>query len=1323
MKLLPKSKTLWRWAGRLLVAGAIVSLVLVLLIQAGVMDRWARAALIRRIEKATGGRVELRSFHFVFLALRAEMQDFTLHGREPEGTPPFFHADTLSVDIRVDSLLRRRISLDEVRMVKPAVHVRMEKDGSSNVPAPPATAAPGKPFRERFFDLVARRVFLEDGQLLFNQTRVPLVAQGADFQLALEYHQAVGEPPYYSGHLRWRQLQFVVQRYLPTATELAAKFTLTRDSFHLQKLSGKVGSSTITVEARRPAFIEPLWHIRYQGELVFADLRHFLRMPNFPDGRARIEGAGEWKEGSLALQGRYTAAEIDLPYQWFHARGLQSSGSYRATSKSLEVPDFAARVLGGTVRGRVHLEFSGMQYRTDLRLQGMSVAALLSALQHPGFPVESLRWDGVMDAEAVTSWHHDFQSLDSRGVAAWSPPLDFAPGHIPVTARFDYYFSRERASADLRKSFIATPHSRIEFSGKLAARDSALLAKLDARDLLEWNAFIHALRGPHATPTRIAGHAAFDGSLFGPLGAPVFHGAVKIRQAEYGPLAWDQIEGELVYSPREFRFDRGTARRGRSAASLDLWLELEQWSFRPESGWALSAELVRAPTDDLQSLFGTSYPARGLLTGQFRARGTRALPEFNGLLDFTEVETAGLKLDRARGHLQITRNGLTISNAEVRKSTGRLTGNLRYRFADSGMAFDAAGAVIPLAQLDWLASTRFPVRGTLSFQVRGEGPLAAPRAEGSARLVDFGIGEDTFGSFEARLRSDGRLLQAELSSAMAEGSALGNVELQLAGDYPLRGEARIEQIDLDAFFQTALRLPHESFTGHSRVDGTLKFAGPLAHPRTIAVDADFTRLTLGYEQVRLENDGPIQLTYRGEEVRIARAHLKGPDTDLQVRGFARFLRDTSGEQRLGLDLRGRINLQLLSSFVPGLEARGGARLQMAIEGSPRSPRVTGRMSAEDASAVYGDFPASLSHVRGDLVFDASRMSFDGVTAEAGGGKLALSGSVSYGDGPLHYDLGINASRVRIRYPQGMSWLLGGGLRLAGTARGALLSGRVFIERLLLSEGFDFAALLVKNDGLRAPGVTSPFLRNLQFDIEAVSAPGARMEWATARVECEAQFRVRGTWERPILLGHIHLLSGEMSFRGNRYTITRGDINFANPRQIDPLLNIEATTTIRQYEVTLNFAGPASRLTLAYRSDPPLPSSDIIALLALGRTGEESELRRAGTGQTAAEGAGQILSEAISSQIGGRIERLFGVSRFRIDPFLAGTGTEQNASARITIEQQVARDLVITYITNVSSAQYQVIQIEYAVSRDVSIIALRDQNGTFGFDVKFKKRFK
>jgi translocation and assembly module TamB len=205
------------------------------------------------------------------------------------------------------------------------------------------------------------------------------------------------------------------------------------------------------------------------------------------------------------------------------------------------------------------------------------------------------------------------------------------------------------------------------------------------------------------------------------------------------------------------------------------------------------------------------------------------------------------------------------------------------------------------------------------------------------------------------------------------------------------------------------------------------------------------------------------------------------------------------------------------------------------------------------------------------------------------------------------------------------------------------------------------------------------------------------------------------------------LSGELEFRGNRYRVSRGDLNFANPFQLNPDINVEASTTIQQYEITLNFSGPANKLALSYRSDPPLPGNDIITLLAIGQTSSEAELRGGGTGssQGASAGASAILSQAISNQLGGRLERLFGITKLRVDPGMAGvgsTGSEQNAAARVTVEQQIAHDLTITYVSNVSSTQQQVIQVEYNVNRNVSIVALRDYNGTFGIDIKIKKRF-
>src|SRR5436309_14772998 len=108
----------------------------------------------------------------------------------------------------------------------------------------------------------------------------------------------------------------------------------------------------------------------------------------------------------------------------------------------------------------------------------------------------------------------------------------------------------------------------------------------------------------------------------------------------------------------------------------------------------------------------------------------------------------------------------------------------------------------------------------------------------------------------------------------------------------------------------------------------------------------------------------------------------------------------------------------------------------------------------------------------------------------------------------------------------MSWLVGGALRLTGTPAAGVLSGKVTIERVTLTQGLQVAGMLVSaKEGIGSPTTSSSYLRNLLFDVEAVSAPDARMECPGAELQADANLRVRGTWEHPILLGHVHILSG------------------------------------------------------------------------------------------------------------------------------------------------------------------------------------------------------
>jgi translocation and assembly module TamB len=217
-------------------------------------------------------------------------------------------------------------------------------------------------------------------------------------------------------------------------------------------------------------------------------------------------------------------------------------------------------------------------------------------------------------------------------------------------------------------------------------------------------------------------------------------------------------------------------------------------------------------------------------------------------------------------------------------------------------------------------------------------------------------------------------------------------------------------------------------------------------------------------------------------------------------------------------------------------------------------------------------------------------------------------------------------------------------------------------------------------------------------------------------------RLRGTPVAPVVLGRVNIVEGEVSFNGTKYRVERGDITFTNPVRIEPVLDIQATTTVRSYDVTLGFHGPTSKLSTTYRSDPPLATADIVSLLAFGRTREETAQQSSNNQNLPETASYAILNQALNAAVSSRMQKIFGVSRIKIDP-QAGGVENTTAGPTVTIEKQMANNLTITYISNISRANYQTIQMEYNVNRNVSIVATRDWNGVVSFDVKIRQRRK
>ena len=62
--------------------------------------------MVAEVERITGGRAEIGSFHVVPFHMQVEVRNITVHGKEAPTDVPLAHADSLVAQLKVISFLR-----------------------------------------------------------------------------------------------------------------------------------------------------------------------------------------------------------------------------------------------------------------------------------------------------------------------------------------------------------------------------------------------------------------------------------------------------------------------------------------------------------------------------------------------------------------------------------------------------------------------------------------------------------------------------------------------------------------------------------------------------------------------------------------------------------------------------------------------------------------------------------------------------------------------------------------------------------------------------------------------------------------------------------------------------------------------------------------------------------------------------------------------------------------------------------------------------------------------------------------------------------------
>ena len=777
--------------------------------------------------------------------------------------------------------------------------------------------------------------------------------------------------------------------------------------------------------------------------------------------------------------------------------------------------------------------------------------------------------------------------------------------------------------------------------------------------------------------------------------------------------------GDVIYSAHSDFAGSAIAIDGRTKLSSDY----------PTTARAFIRNLSTAKA--LQLVGQTQVPVDGILSADATVAGDLKFSEASLGLELTKASIYQETVNRLTAQIQYKNGLLGVPQLEVVTPAGSVSLSGRYA-RPTGLKTGELQLRVDSSDLDTAKSRRIQqLEPGISGKVRVNADLAATiTAIGNGsdlqlsnlngQVSALGLYRETrkIGDLKFTARTNQGNVTFQLDSELAQSEIRAFGLTQLAKDYPTRATATFKNVRYENIApllgaNAAMQVPIQAL-----VEGKASLDGPILNTNLLAAAVELSRLEISSSQrrstsekgVSLKNDQPIAVTFVKNLLTVQRFSMRGTDTSVDVTGSVNM---ADGEDALHLNVGGNLDLGILQQTDRDFYSSGALALKTTVAGTLSNPLLNGRIVLENANINYANAPNGISNANGIIQLSGNTAVVQKLTAESGGGQVQISGSVGVGSGTAIYNLRAKAAHVRTRYDNA-SVTSSANISLNGNSRLSLLAGRIIVERIAYSSSSDMGSLLANaSSPPSTPSEPSPMLSGMRLDIQITTASDLRVSSTyVEKLDVNSNLTVRGTAAEPGILGHLNITDGQLVFFGNTYSVNNGSINFYDASSIRPELNLSLETVAQGVDVTLGVKGPVSNMKLTYQSDPPLTFQQIVQLLATNTTPFDPTI--AAHQPTAPQqslsqmGESEVLGEAVANPVASRLQRVFGLSQFKIDPSVAGNNGQP--TAKVTLSQKITKEVTFTYITDVTQTNSEIVRVQWDLGPKTSAVALRDYNG-------------
>lgn len=1367
----------WFWG---VMAGLFAILVMALgwFLQSPAFREIVRDRVVLELEKATGGDVEMQSLTWNVSKLEVEATGITVRGLEPVKDVPLVHIDRLYARVRIVSFFGADVDLQQLTLEQPVIHLIVNPDGSTNVPEPKVKSG-GDPLQQ-LFDLAIGKAEVHNGALLLNEQKVSLDFKAYDVGIVMGY-QLLDKR--YDGSVQVGKMdaQFPELRDIPASAN--AEFSLWRNRAQVKSLKLTSQKSSLDLSGTVDDFQHPKIGLDYVATVDLGQAGDIARVNELRGGGANLSGSGTLDAENFSTSGKLTFRNVEYRHEGLDIRDASGGTEFAIDPERIVLKKIDARFLRGAVSGNAEvkhyaptLETAAAQVSAEpkkgapvtksaitnrkagqpqvqqgtanLKLAGASLGELVHLLSSKNVPLDKLNATGTVNGKLDLSWKESIKRTVAEVELNAVAPSHSEPNQLPTSGMFRGRYNVNASTLEVTAMNLATPHTEINATGTMGPRSLQFHVAANTNNLQEFQPLLSA-SGQSSIPVEIAGRASFDGTLSGKVDHPDIAGRLLATDFSYvytaaappappaekkGSLASllhlgqsppppnpapqerrihiDSLAGDVQYGSDLLALHGGVVQQGAARLNVDGSVQLAGGTFTDHSVFQLDASLRDATVSDLQQTVGTDYPVKGVVNLNLKASGTKADPHGQGSVSLNGGEAYGYAIKAATSDIVLGNQMAQLQNIRIDALGGSVVGAVAYNLDSRELKTDLRGEKVDLAQIREIQTAVLQEHGTASFTLKTSGTMQEPVIDAHILIENLSVNDDyRGGSLQLDAVSHGDKLQVTGRSNFEKAVVSVDGTVELKGDMQSDLRLQFSQLAIDPLLRAALKT---QITKPSNLSGRGEINGPLRKPRSLSGSMLVDAFAVELQKIPIQTDGPVELSLADQVITLKRLTLASQDTNLTLGGTV----DLKGDRPLDVYAKGHLNLALFHALDDEITSYGTTDTDVTVKGTMAKPVMNGRMVIAHAGFSLIDLPAALGEVNGTMVFNENRLEVEKLAGRVGGGQVSFSGYITYGD-TIGFDLTTKGTDIRFRYA-GVSVTADQSLRLSGTLKSSLLSGDITVTRFAQIPSVESSSAIVTQP-VPVPNPASP-LNNLRLDVRITSAPELTVQTTLAKLSGDVDLRLRGTAMRPSLLGRINIAEGDININGTKYHLDRGDVTFANPLRIDPVLDVEATTRVRDFDITIGLHGTMDKLTTTYRSDPPLSSDDIISLLAFGTTQEERYASGRGGGGSLGEGAGgAVLGQLINQTVTNRASKLFGVSSIRLNPALGGP--DNNPSARLTIEQQVSNNVTLTYITNLTQSAQQVIQFEYNINSEYTVQGIRDENGVVSFDLLIRKRKK